>query len=114
MAGDKTTHPEIKSDGTRYLVQYSGYLYAGTFGMQWYGLNFNGVYDAGAQYDRPDTNSSSWERVWRIEEDEEDTPITEKWKQVRKERKERYEQMRREREGDDYDGDDSWELDAND
>ena len=54
--------------GPTYLVMYSGRFYAGEFDMVWYGLNFQGIYNAGAQYDPPGENSSSWQKVWRIED----------------------------------------------
>lgn len=57
--------------GPTYLVMYGGRFYAGIFDMQWYGLNFQEIYDAGAQYDPPGENSSDWQRVWRIENAEE-------------------------------------------
>ncbi len=57
--------------GPTYLVLYSGQLYTGTFNMQWYGLNFIGIYDAGAQYDVPPENYSNWQRIWRIKNAEE-------------------------------------------
>lgn len=53
-------HPDIKT-GISYLVQYDGSLYAGTFTRQWYGWNFDGIYDAGAQLDY-----SGWEAIWQI------------------------------------------------
>lgn len=53
--------------GPTYLVMYSGRFYAGEFDMQWYGLNFREIYDAGAQYDPPGENSSDWQRIWRVE-----------------------------------------------
>jgi hypothetical protein len=52
--------------GPVYLILYSGRFYSGTFNMQWYGLNFRGIYDAGAQYDPPGKNFSSWQRIWLI------------------------------------------------
>jgi hypothetical protein len=54
------------SVGPTYLVLYCGRFYTGTFGKQWYGLNFNGIYDAGAQYDPPGENYSSWQKIWKI------------------------------------------------
>lgn len=47
---DKCQHPDIKED-TQYLVLIEGKYYADTFTLQWYGWNFNGVYDAGFQLD---------------------------------------------------------------
>ena len=65
--GGYTEHPDI---GLRksYLVKYDGRFYAGKFQREWYGLNFDGIYDddAGAQFDMPGTNESSWQAVWEI------------------------------------------------
>jgi hypothetical protein len=36
----------FRDDGTFYLIRYNGRWYAGTVGRQWYGWNFNTVYDA--------------------------------------------------------------------
>ncbi len=52
--------------GPTYLVLYGGQFHVGTFDMVWYGLNFRGIYDAGAQYDPPGENSSSWQKIWRF------------------------------------------------
>lgn len=57
--------PGINEEDT-YLVLWDGDFHAGTFSRQWYGWNFNGVYDAGLQFDAPGTNRSHWEMVWRI------------------------------------------------
>lgn len=54
--------------GPTYLVLYAGRFYAGQFERVWYGLNFRGIYGAGAQYDPPGSNYSSWQRIWRIEQ----------------------------------------------
>lgn len=62
---DLTIHPDI-SLKKNYLVLWDGIYAAGTFNMQWYGLNFNGIFDAGLQFDAPGTNSSAWEAVWEI------------------------------------------------
>ena len=64
--GGKQDHPDIKTNGTHYRVKYDGVWYEGTFGRQWYGLNFNGIFDAGAQYDAPGTNASMWEEIHEI------------------------------------------------
>lgn len=58
-------HPDISED-KEYLILFDGSLYVGTFSRQWYGWNFNGVYDAGAQFDEPGTNASSWQQIWEI------------------------------------------------
>lgn len=52
--------------GPTYLVLYHGEFHVGKFSKQWYGLNFEGIYDAGAQYDSPGTNYSAWQRVWKF------------------------------------------------
>ena len=44
-----------------YLVKYGGEWYAGTFTKQWYGWNFNGVFDAGCQMDYP-----GWQAIYEI------------------------------------------------
>ncbi len=54
-------------EGPSYLVLYRGSFYIGTFYMQWYGLSFSEIYPAGAQYDPPGTNSSNWQRIWRLD-----------------------------------------------
>lgn len=61
----------VKLDGTcenkkvttrkQYLIKYEGKFYAGKFEKQWYGWNFNGVYDAGLQLD-------SIDKVWEIKQ----------------------------------------------
>lgn len=58
--------PGIKAGSTEYLILHDGQFHAGTFGREWYGLNFNGVYDAGLQFDAPGSNGSDWQAVWRI------------------------------------------------
>lgn len=64
-SGGFTNHPDI-SLRKNYLVKYAGRLYAGKFEREWYGLNFDGIYDAGAQFDKPGTNGSDWQGVWEI------------------------------------------------
>ena len=65
---DGTYCSAIKTDGTQYLIKWWGRFYAGTFSMQHYGLNFNGVYDAGLQFRKPGTKGSDWEAIWEIRE----------------------------------------------
>ena len=65
MKGDKKTHPDINTKDT-YLCLIDGVLYQGQFNMQWYGLNFDGWSWNSLQYDRPGTNSSRWQRVWKL------------------------------------------------
>ncbi len=66
--GNGCNHTDIKADGTKYFVKHNGRYYYGSFNNPWYGLNFIGIYDAGAQYDTPGTNHSLWEAVWEIVE----------------------------------------------
>jgi len=65
--GNRSDHPDIRPGRGNYLVRYDGRFYAGKFSMQWYGLNFEGIYDSGAQFDAPGTNASSWQDVWEIQ-----------------------------------------------
>lgn len=62
---DECKHPEISTSKT-YLCLIGGRFYAGQFSKQWYGLNFQGVYDAGLQLDAPGTNASRWQQIWEI------------------------------------------------
>lgn len=57
--------------GPTYLVMYDGQFFVGQFSQQWYGLSFCGIYDAGAQYDPPGENYSSWQKIWLFENAEE-------------------------------------------
>lgn len=52
----------FRADGTFYLIRHNGRWYAGTVEKQWYGWNFDAVYDAGLQMD-----SSGLEAVYEIE-----------------------------------------------
>lgn len=62
-------HPDIKvGDKYQYLIKYDKRFYAGSFSRQWYGLNFEGVYDAGLQFDAPGSNCSEWQAVWLIKQ----------------------------------------------
>ena len=63
----ENTHPDIKTDGTQYLIKYGRNYYAGTFSKVWFGLNFNGWY-APLQFDAPSYNHSGWKQVWEIKE----------------------------------------------
>ena len=65
--GGLTTHPHIKL-GKTYLARCGGRYAAGKFNMQWYGLNFDGFYDAGHQFDAPGTHHSDWQALWEIQE----------------------------------------------
>ncbi len=62
--------------GATYLVLHGNRFYAGTFEQQWYGLNFQGIYAVGAQYDPPGTNRSLWQRIWKISNSAEIIPPT--------------------------------------
>lgn len=55
-------HPDIK-EGRSYLAKIDKSWYAGEFSRQWYGLNFEAVYDAGIQL-----NSNGWQRLYEIVE----------------------------------------------
>lgn len=57
----------VVSPKARYLaVLTDGRMAAATFTRQWYGLNFDGFYDAGLQFDAPGTNGSGWKALYRI------------------------------------------------
>ena len=55
-------HPEVKEDRS-YLAKIYGSWYAGKFSRQWYGFNFDAVYDAGIQL-----NSEGWQKLYLIVE----------------------------------------------
>ncbi len=57
--------------GPTYMILYSGRYYVGEFEEQWYGLNFRGIYNAGAQYDPPGKNCSDFQKIWKITNAEE-------------------------------------------
>lgn len=54
--------------GPTYVVLVDGRLHRGRFNGQWYGLNFEGIYPSGLQYDPPGTNYSGWQRAWRVDD----------------------------------------------
>lgn len=62
---DEHTHPDINGRNT-YLCLIDGEYYTGKFSKQWFGWNFNAVYDAGLQFDAPGYNSSNWQQIWKI------------------------------------------------
>ena len=65
--GDKHEHPDLKEDGTYYLVDWDGQLLIGRFGRQWYGLVFRWFWGATSlQFDAPGSNHSSWRKVWEL------------------------------------------------
>ena len=69
--GLENTHHHIDiNTKDSYLVKINNKYYAGTFGDVWFGLNFYGGPWGSLQYDKPNTNSSGWEKVWLIIDDE--------------------------------------------
>ncbi len=56
----KCEHPDIKTE-VYYLAKINNRWYAGTFGKQWYGWNFNAVYDAGFQLDY-----AGWQELYEV------------------------------------------------
>lgn len=59
-------HPDIKTDGTLYLVRFNNRWYLGPFIRVWFGLSFPEWGNAGMQFDAPGYNKSSWERVLEV------------------------------------------------
>ena len=61
-------HPDIKPNKGLYLCGFTGGYgwHIGRFSKQWYGLNFDGIYDAGLQFDAPGQNASDWREIWEI------------------------------------------------
>lgn len=57
---DDCEHPNIQLKKF-YLVKIHRKYYAGKFIREWYGLNFDGVYDGGYQLDW-----DGWEGIWEI------------------------------------------------
>jgi hypothetical protein len=68
--GDESNHPDIKTDGRQYLAKIMGRYWCGCFSKQWYGLYFM-CGSMGFQFDTPGTNSSSWEALWEIVNEQE-------------------------------------------
>lgn len=64
--GKGHNHPDIKTDGTRYLCLINGSFEAGSFSTVPFGLSFFGGF-VSKQYDTPGTNGSNWQRVWEID-----------------------------------------------
>lgn len=58
--GEGHNHPDIDEDKT-YMVKVYGRWHFGTFKLVWFGWTFWA--DGHCQYDKPGTNSSSWERI---------------------------------------------------
>jgi len=72
--GDEHHHPDIKTDGTPYLILYFGSFAAGIFHEQWYGLNFQGGVAWNCQFDTPGSNGDTeenprWQGIWEIVDD---------------------------------------------
>ena len=70
--GIKHDHADIRIDGTRYLVRIGSNYFAGRFHKIWFGLVFSGWHGGTIQFDTPGSNSSTWEGVWEIVEQEGD------------------------------------------
>lgn len=62
-------HPDIKTDGTFYLVKFYGNWFLGPFCRVGYGLTFPRWGTSGCQFDAPGFNGSTWERVIEINPD---------------------------------------------
>lgn len=62
-------HPDIKPWPTQYLCRINKRFFAGYFTRLHFGWSFSGWFGGPLQYDRPGTNSSSWERLWEIIDD---------------------------------------------
>lgn len=62
----KHEHPDISTE-KHYLVKIHGGWFFGRFTRQWFGLNFTNWGNAGAQFDAPGWNSSTWEYVFEVE-----------------------------------------------
>lgn len=68
---DKHECPGIDAESV-FLCLIDGELHTGQFSRQWYGWSFDGWRwnpAAGLQFDAPGSNSSRWERIWKIELD---------------------------------------------
>lgn len=64
--GQGHNHPDIKI-GVNYLaVRDGGWMAAGIFDRQWYGLHFDGFHSCGLQFDTPGTNYSDWKELYEI------------------------------------------------
>lgn len=57
---DGCEHPDIRPQQL-YMAKFDGQWAVGYFGRQWYGWNFQGFYDAGAQLDYPE-----WQGLWEF------------------------------------------------
>lgn len=65
--GKESNHPDIKVGSKfTYLAKIGGQWTTGHFTKQWYGLNFQALYDAGIQFDTPGTNESDWEELYQL------------------------------------------------
>ena len=64
----KGEHPDIR-ENTYYLAKIYNGFYAGTFRKQWYGWNFNAVYDAGKQLwttGLSEKGKDGWQKLYEI------------------------------------------------
>ncbi len=62
---DGCNHPQVNCRKT-YLVLVGSEFAVGKFSREWYGLNFDGLYPAGCQFDAPGTNASEWKQIWEF------------------------------------------------
>lgn len=60
-------HPDINNKDT-YLCLIGDVYHCGKFSKQWYGWSFFGWYGTSLQFDTPDSNSSEWQQIWKIQE----------------------------------------------
>ena len=60
---EEHSHPDIRTDGTYYLVRFGREYYVDTFSKQWYGIIFDGKYDAGCQMNYSEWNDAE---LWEI------------------------------------------------
>jgi hypothetical protein len=58
-------HLDLNAKDT-YLCLIGKRYYTGKFEREWYGWNFDAVYDAGCQFDAPGSNSSDWRQIWKL------------------------------------------------
>lgn len=64
--GSYHDHPDI-SPRNRYLAKIDGEYHAGQFSRVWYGWSFDGgPWGDELQLDKPGTNGSDWQGLWKI------------------------------------------------
>lgn len=65
---DRHDHPDIKTDGTWYLVQYDGSFHAGLFEREFddLTLHLGGEEYEAIYFNAPGWNNSKWEAVWEL------------------------------------------------